>query len=81
MQGDAMSSHSKTCVLTFAALLALLALLALVLRVPAIAQQSADIAQQSADLVSPDQTGTAAASQKATAAQTPSGSRPTSLSQ
>jgi hypothetical protein len=73
-----MSSHSKTCVLTFAALLALLAL---VLRVPAIAQQSADIAQQSADLVSPDQTGTAAASQKATAAQTPSGSRPTSLSQ
>jgi hypothetical protein len=80
-----MSSYRKNCLLTFAGSLAL------VLCAPAIAQQSADIvqqsadiAQQSADLVSPDQAGSAPAPQKATAAQTPSGSsvassKPTSL--
>jgi hypothetical protein len=63
-----MSSYRKNCLLTFAGSLAL------VLCVPAVAQQSADIAHQSADIVSPDQAGSsAAASQKATAAQTPSG--------
>jgi hypothetical protein len=65
-----MSSYRKTCLLTFAGSLAL------ALCVPALAQQSADIAQQSADLASPDQTGSAAAPQKATATQTSSGTSP-----
>jgi hypothetical protein len=64
------SLHNKTYLLTFAGSLALL------LCVPAIAQQSADIAQQSADLVSPDQTESSAGPQKATASQTPSGPSP-----
>jgi hypothetical protein len=65
-----MSSYRRTCLFTFAGSLAL------VLCMPAIAQQSADIAQQSVDLASPDQTGSAAASQKATVAQTSSETSP-----
>src|SRR5260370_34645656 len=56
MQGDVMNSYGKACLLTFACSLAL------VLCVPAVAQQSAD-------LVSPEQTASAPASpQKATPA-------------
>ncbi len=65
-----MSSYRRNCLLTFAGSLAL------VLCAPAIAQQSADIAQQSADLVSPDQTESTPAPQKATAGQTSSGTSP-----
>ena len=55
-----MNSYRKTCLLTFAGSLALM------LCLPAIAQQTTD-------LVSPDQTESSPAAQKATAAQTSSG--------
>jgi hypothetical protein len=62
-----MNLFRKTCLLTFGTSLAL------VLCAPVLAQQSADIAEQSADLNAPDQTGSDPAPQKATAAQTSSG--------
>jgi hypothetical protein len=65
-----MNWYHKTCLLTFAATMAL------AIYVAAIAQQSADIAQPSADLVSPDQTGSTGAPQTATATQTASGTSP-----
>ena len=65
-----MNSYRRSCLLTFAGSLAQ------ALCVPAMAQQAADIAEQSATLVSNDQAGDAAAPQKATAAQTPSGANP-----
>ena len=65
-----MSSYRKKYLLAFAGLLML------AFCMPAIAQQSADIAQQSVDLASPDQTGSDPAPQKATAAQTSSGTSP-----
>jgi hypothetical protein len=65
-----MNRYRKMRLLTFAGSLLL------ALCVPALAQQSTDIAQQSADLVSLDQTGSAAAPQKATAAQASSDTSP-----
>jgi hypothetical protein len=65
-----MSSHGKTFLLMF------VGSLALALCMPAIAQRSADIAQQAVDLTSPDQIGSASTPQKATAAQTSSGTSP-----
>ena len=62
-----MNSYLKSCLLTFAGLLAV------VPGVSAMAQQSADIAPQAVDIVSPDETGSTSAPQKASAAQTSSG--------
>jgi hypothetical protein len=65
-----MSWYRKTWLLTFAGSLALVPC------APAVAQQTADIAQQTADLVSPDQTESSPAPQKATASQASSGASP-----